>query len=177
MRHDWHVRDEISEVIKYPCTQFLVRTFSVTSEHEPIKLLFMLPLPPLGKQQSQNDCGYFTVRVIFYNWHLGLLSLPFSIPLEFPLILLMSMCIYWTSTSRWGGKSCRLLLLIDWVIFFFFSLYSQTASSLTHGWMSICSQEGHYVLLWNCIPVIIIVNCIFLYIWDWYFSATDRLTA
>lgn len=167
MRHDWHIQDEISEVIKYPCTQFFVRTFSVTSEHEPIKLLFMLPLPPLGKQQSQNDCGYFTVRVIFYNWHLGLLSLSFSIPLEFPLILLMSLCIYWT--SRWGGKFCRLLLFIDRVIFF--SLCSQTASSLAHGWMSICLQEGHYVFY----TANFIANGIFLR--DWYISATDRLIA
>lgn len=118
MRHDWHIQDEISEVIKYPCTQFFVRTFSVTSEHEPIKLLFMLPLPPLGKQQSQNDCGYFTVRVIFYNWHLGLLSLSFSIPLEFPLILLMSLCI--EHPDGVGNFVVYCSSLIGWIFYFFF---------------------------------------------------------
>lgn len=119
-------------------------------------------LPSVEKQQSQNDCGYFTVRVIIFNWHLGWLSLSFSIPLEFPLILLMSLCIYlrvwhrvlWTSTSRsrWGGQSCHLQLFIDWL--FFFSLYSHTASRLAHCWMSIWSEKEH-VLLRNFILIIL----------------------
>lgn len=132
MRHDWHIQDEISEVIKYPCTQFFVRTFSVTSEHEPIKLLFMLPLPPLGKQQSQNDCGYFTVRVIFYNWHLGLLSLSFSIPLEFPLILLMSLCI--EHPDGVGNFVVYCSSLIGWIFYFFFTVQSDSLQSCT--WMN-----------------------------------------
>lgn len=46
------------------------------------------------ERNTTNNCRYFTVRATVLNWHLGLLSLSFSIPLEYLSILLLSSCIH-----------------------------------------------------------------------------------
>lgn len=128
-------------------------------------------VPP---QQKPNDSRYFTVRAIVLNWHLGLLYLSFSILLGFPLILLMSLCIYvrvwhtklWKSKFRWGGKPCHLQLSTDWL-----DLSLHTQPPVLHTEWVFGHRKGFVHFCANCMPVV--PHFIILYI---VHTSTGRLT-
>lgn len=82
--------------INYACTQFCSRwPLNMNLSNN-----FLWTPTTFTERNSSNDCRDFTVRAIVLNWHLGLLSLSFSTPLEFPSILLLSSCIYLKSGTQ-----------------------------------------------------------------------------